>query len=149
MKRKIKLLNLLVWYKNLYESLAKQKFSLCQQAIEELRKRREKVSKEIVEGYQRINKKRVFRGEEIVDFFTELQNLTEIKDKIEVELIHKEKEREQLFEVLKGRYRERRLVEILRDKIESLWEREEERRFLNEMNELVLLLRAHREKENI
>ncbi|MCS7279535.1 MAG: hypothetical protein NZ530_05695 [Thermodesulfobacteriaceae bacterium] len=149
MKRKIKLLNLLVWYKNLYENLAKQEFSLCQQAIEELKKRREEVNEEIVEGYQRINKKRVFRGEEIVNYFTELQNLREIKDKIEVELIHKEREREHLFEVLKGRYRERRLVEILRDKIEGLWEREEERRFLNEMNELVLLLRTHREKENI
>lgn len=147
MKRKLKVLNFLIWYKNLYENITKQELSLCQQSIKELQRKKKEVERDIVEEYEKIAQRKILDGREITNYFLEIQNLTEIKKRIEKEVLKKEREKEQLLEVLRGRYKERRLVEILRDKVEELWMKEEERRFFNEMNEIVLLLRTNRERE--
>ncbi len=148
MKKKLKLLNFLFWYKNLKENIAKQELFLCQQVLKELHKKKEELKKEIAESYQKIEKNNILKGEEVRNFFLELQNLLEMRNKIEIEIYSKKKERERLLEILKEKYKEKKVAEILKDKVESLWIREEERRFINEMNELVLLIRASREKEN-
>lgn len=140
--RRLKLLKLLSWYKELQEEKAKVRVYHARMALQKLLEEKKIIEEEYKECFDYLQKEKTFFADELRAWFNYFEILKDFRNiaekKIETQLKYLEELKEELLE----KNREKRLMERLYEKTLLRFNRENLKRFLKELDDLVLLRRG-------
>ncbi|MBO8143055.1 MAG: hypothetical protein H0Z16_00490 [Thermodesulfobacterium sp.] len=139
MKRKLEVLKLLTWYKHLQEEQAKIRVVNCKINLEKLLKEKDAVISFRKNCYNTLEKERILNGEELKYMLFLAERSSEFENKLSQKIDMQKKELENLLGLLEKAYKERKLMETSKNKVQQLWNAENIKKFYREMDDLILL----------
>jgi len=139
MKRKLEVLKLLTWYKHLQEEQAKIRVVNCKINLEKLLKEKDAVISFRKNCYNTLEKERILNGEELKYMLFLAERSSEFENKLSQKIDMQKKELENLLSLLEKTYKERKLMETSKNKVQQLWNAENIKKFYREMDDLILL----------
>ena len=142
MKKKLEILKLLTWYKSLQEEQAKIRVINCRINLEKLLQEKETIISLRRDYYDSLEKKCVFTAEELKYRLFQIKKNKEFENLLNKKIDMQNEELKTLFKLLEKAYKERKLMEISKNKVKHIWDLENIKRFYKEMDDLVLLRRG-------
>ncbi|MCD6547966.1 MAG: hypothetical protein J7K10_00655 [Thermodesulfobacterium sp.] len=139
MKRKLEVLKLLTWYKHLQEEQAKIRVVNCKINLEKLLKEKDAIISFRKNCYNTLEKERILNGEELKYMLFLAERSSEFENKLSQKIDMQKKELENLLGLLEKAYKERKLMETSKNKVQQLWNAENIKKFYREMDDLILL----------
>jgi len=139
MKRKLEVLKLLTWYKHLQEEQAKIRVVNCKINLEKLLKEKDAVISFRKNCYNTLEKERILNGEELKYMLFLAERSSEFENKLSQKIDMQKKELENLLGLLEKAYKERKLMETSKNKVQQLCNVENIKKFYREMDDLILL----------
>jgi len=139
MKRKLEVLKLLTWYKHLQEEQAKVRVVNCKINLEKLLKEKDAIISFRKNCYNTLEKERILNGEELKYMLFLAERSSEFENKLSQKIDMQKKELENLLGLLEKAYKERKLMETSKNKVQQLWNAENIKKFYREMDDLILL----------
>ncbi len=144
MKRKLKLLALLSWYKGLQQEQAKIRVINCKINLEKLLNEKISLINQRKETYNILEKKKLISSEEIKYFLFQSEKNLKFQELLDKKIEIQKKELENLLMTLEKTYKERKTIEILRNKTQQLWFLENLRKFYKEMDDLTIIRKGRK-----
>ncbi len=148
MRERLKILQLLTWYKKLKEEQAQAKVFNARKEINMLEEKKEEVLQEKSQLYEKLKNSGLLTAEEFKVFLAEIENINKYKEFLDKEIEKKQKELGILSEELIKAYKERKLMESLKEKTKAAWLFEQTKKFYKEIDDLAIL-RAAKKNEQI
>jgi hypothetical protein len=142
MKKKLKILKLLTWYKGLQEEQAKIRVINCRINLEKLLQEKETIISLRKNYYDSLEKKCVFTAEEFKYKLFQIEKNKEFENLLNKKIDMQNEELKTLLKLLEKVYKERKLMENVKNKVKHIWDLENIKRFYKEMDDLVLLRRG-------
>ncbi|MCD6489364.1 MAG: hypothetical protein J7K20_01375 [Thermodesulfobacterium sp.] len=139
MKRKLEVLKLLTWYKYLQEEQAKIRVINCKINLEKLLKEKEAIISFRKNCYSTLEKERILNGEELKYRLFLAEKSSKFENKLKQKIDMQKKEFENLLALLEKTYKDRKLMETSKNKVQQLWNIENIKKFYREMDDLILL----------
>ncbi|MDF2953633.1 MAG: hypothetical protein OD816_000878 [Thermodesulfobacterium sp.] len=139
MKKKLEVLKLLTWYKHLQEEQAKIRVVNCKINLEKLLKEKDAVISFKKNCYNTLEKERILNGEELKYMLFLAERSSEFENKLSQKIDMQKKELKNLLSILEKAYKERKLMETSKNKVQQLWNAENIKKFYREMDDLILL----------
>ncbi|MFN3921801.1 MAG: hypothetical protein ACK4K4_05330 [Caldimicrobium sp.] len=139
MKRKIKLLKLLSWFKELQEERSKVRVQHALLNLQKLTEEKKLIEEEYRDSLQYLEKEKTFSGGEVKEWLYYLNTLLEFSQIADNKIKVQKEHLELLKEELKRRNQEKRLMEKLMKKTQVHFYIEEMKRELKEIDEITLL----------
>ncbi len=139
MENKIRILKLLTWYKGVKEEQAKLKVFKARMELNRFLQEKQRLLKEKKETYKELKEKKVISSQELRDYILRMEKLLGDQDVLERKIKQKEEELNRLYKLLEEAYKERKLMENLKDRTIKEWLFEKNRLFYREMDELAIL----------
>ena len=140
--RRLKLLKLLSWYKELQLEKSKIQIYHARIVLEKFQKEKEILEAEYRDCMDYLEKKKSFPAHELRAWINYFEALKDFRDIAEKKIETQQKYLKELKEELLEKNREKRLMERLYEKTILKVNRENLRRFLKELDDLVLLRRG-------
>ncbi len=144
MKRRLKLLGLLSWYKGLQEEQTKIRLNNCRMNLQKLLDEKTSLINQRKETYNILEKKKLLSSEEIKYFLFKNEKILEFQELLNKKIEIQKKELENLLAVLEKAYKERKTMEILKNKTQQLWFLDNLRKFYREMDDLTILRKGRK-----
>lgn len=144
MKRKLKLLALLSWYKGLQQEQAKIRVINCKINLEKLLNEKINLINQRKQTYNLLEKKKLLSSEEIKYFLFQNEKNLKFQELLDKKINIQKKELENLLMSLEKTYKERKTIEILRNKTQQLWFLENLRKFYKEMDDLTIIRKGRK-----
>ena len=139
MRRRVKLLKFLTWYKTLQEEQAKIRVINCRINLEKLLQEKNKVIIFRKNSYEMLEKKRLFNSEELKYILFQTEKSLEFEDILNKKIKIQKEELKNLLNLLEKAYKEKKLMETLKNKSQQLLSMENIKKFYKEMDDLILL----------
>ncbi|MFN4131789.1 MAG: hypothetical protein ACK4GE_01775 [Caldimicrobium sp.] len=139
MKRKIKLLKLLSWYKELQEERSKVRVYHALLNLQKLMEEKKLIEEEYMDCINYLEKEKTFSGGEVKEWLYYLNTLLEFSQIADNKIKIQKEHLELLKEELKRRNQEKRLMEKLMKKTQGHFHIEEMKKELKEIDEITLL----------
>jgi hypothetical protein len=142
MKKKLKILKLLTWYKGLQEEQVKIRVINCRINLEKLLQEKETIISLRKNYYDSLEKKSVFTAEEFKYKLFQIEKNKEFENLLNKKIDMQNEELKTLLKLLEKTYKERKLMENVKNRVKHIWDLENIKRFYKEMDDLVLLRRG-------
>jgi len=139
MRRRVKLLKFLTWYKTLQEEQAKIRVINCKNNLEKLLQEKNKVIIFRKNSYNMLEKKRLLNSEELKYILFQAEKSSEFEDILNKKIKMQKEELKNLLNFLEKAYKEKKLMETLKNKAQQLLSIESIKKFYREMDDLILL----------
>lgn len=139
MRRQVKLLKFLTWYKTLQEEQAKLRVINCKINLEKLLQEKKEIINFRKNNYDMLGKKRLFNGEELKYILFQTEKSLEFEDMLDKKIKMQKEELKNLLDLLEKAYKEKKLMETLKNKAQQLLSIESIKKFYKEMDDLILL----------
>lgn len=139
MRRKIKLFQLLTWYKELQEEKTRIRIQETKLLLEKLLSEKAILEEEYGDCVNYLQNQKSFTGEELRNWLSYLETLKEFIQLSEKKIETQKKYLEDLQAELLRKHQEKRLMERLSSKFLRNYEIEKAKAFLKELDDLVLL----------
>lgn len=139
MQRKIKLLKLLSWYKELQEERYKVRVYQALLNLQKLLEEKKLIEEEYRDCVKYLEKKKTFSGSEVKEWLYYLNTLLEFSQIADKKVKTQKEHLEELKEELKRRNQEKRLMEKLKEKAQRNFHIEEIKEELKVIDEITLL----------
>ncbi len=141
MRRRLEVLKLLTWYKSLREEQAKMEVANCRLNLEKLKQKKDSIISLRKNCYTLLEKERVLSGGDLKYVMSQIERASEFEKTIDNQIEMQKKELIKLLNALEKAYKERKLMERVRDKVQQLWNMEMVKKHYKEMDDLVILRR--------
>jgi predicted transposase YbfD/YdcC len=142
MRRRLEVLKLLTWYKGLQEEQAKIRVISCRTNLEKLLQEKDTIISLKKNCYTFIEKKRNLSSEELKYVLFQAERSSEFEKIIERKIEMQKKELKTLLDNLEKAYKERKLMETSKNKVQQLWDLENIKKSYRELDDLILLRRG-------
>lgn len=139
MKRKLEILKLLTWYKGLQEEQAKIRVINCRTNLKKLLQEKEEITSLRKNCYSFLEKERILSGEELKYILFQAEKSLEFEKAINKKIETQREELKSLLKILEKAYKERKLMETSKNKVQQLWNMEITKKFYRELDDLILL----------
>lgn len=144
MKRKLEILRLLTWYKSLQEEQAKIRVINCRINLEKLLQEKESIISLRKNYYTNLEKERFFNSEELKYRLFQIEKNKDFENLLNKKIDMQKEELSNLLSLLEKAYKERKLMEISKNKVQQMWNIENIKKFYREMDDLILLRRGRK-----
>ncbi len=142
MRKKLEILKLLTWYKSLQEEQTKIRVINCRINLEKLLQEKETIISLRKSYYDSLEKGCIFSAEEFKYRLFQIEKNKEFEILLNKKIDMQNEELKTLLKLLEKAYKERKLMEISKNKVKQIWDLENIKRFYKEMDDLVLLRRG-------
>jgi len=142
MRKKLEVLKLLTWYKGLQEEQAKIRVINCRINLEKLLQERDSIISLKRNCYTFIEKRRSLSSEELKYILFQAERSSEFEKIIERKIEMQKRELKALLDNLEKAYKERKLMETSKNKVQQMWELENIKKSYKELDDLILLRRG-------
>ncbi|MGC9108822.1 MAG: hypothetical protein ACP5HI_01010 [Caldimicrobium sp.] len=140
--RKLRILKLLTWYKELQEEKVKMRIYQAKIGLEKLLLEKKLLEEEYNDSFRYLQETKIFSADELKAWFNYFEVLKEFKEIAEKKIETQQKYLEDLRKDLLQKNREKRLMERLYHRTLLKFNRENYRKFLKDLDDLVLLRRG-------
>ena len=111
----------------------------CKINLEKLLKEKDAIISFRKNCYNTLEKERILNGEELKYMLFLAERSSEFENKLSQKIDMQKKELENLLGLLEKAYKERKLMETSKNKVQQLWNAENIKKFYREMDDLILL----------
>jgi hypothetical protein len=137
--RKLRILKLLTWYKELQEEKVKVRIYQAKIGLEKLLLEKKLLEEEYNDSFRYLQETKILSADELKVWFNYFEVLKEFKEIAEKKIETQQKYLEDLRKDLLQKNREKRLMERLYHRTLLKFNRENYRKFLKDLDDLVLL----------
>ncbi|WP_038057676.1 hypothetical protein [Thermodesulfobacterium hydrogeniphilum] len=147
MENKIKVLKLLTWYKSLQEEQAKFSVTQAKINLDKLLKEKQELLKQKKENYNILKKKNLISAEELKNYIFKIEKIFEYQENLNNKINAQKEELKNLYKLLEKAYKERKVMENLKDKAIRDLLFENTKKFYREMDDLVVLIQGFKDEK--
>ncbi|PMP68182.1 MAG: hypothetical protein C0190_01940 [Thermodesulfobacterium geofontis] len=144
MKRKLEILKLLTWYKGLQEEQAKVRVINCRINLEKLLQEKETIISLRRLYFDTLEKERIYNVEELKYKLFQIEKNKDLENLLNKKIDMQKDELKNLLNLLEKAYKERKLMEISKNKVQQMWNMEKIKKFYRDMDDLILLRRGRK-----
>lgn len=142
MKRKLEILKLLTWYKSLQEEQVKIRVINCRINLEKLLQEKKTIISLRKNHYNALEKAYILNGEELKYKLFLIEKSKDFENLLNKKIDMQNEELKNLINILEKAYKERKLMETSKNKVQQMWNMENIKKFYREMDDLILLRRG-------